>query len=263
MRRSFGALAPRPPLPAAILAVPLGMAAPAPEPVVLRHKGDANQAAALVFWPTGGGVGGVHEARQLEVLAQVFTNRLLEAMREKAGASYAPQVVSDWPVDFASGGTISAQAGLQPEMAATFFATADRIAGDLAAKPPSPDEMARVLGPMNEEIARAASASAFFMGQIEGGTQDPSRIAAFPSIFKDYASVSPEEIQHLAARYLVAGRAWRLAVLPQGWGPTAKAGASAALPSSAQASPSQPAAAGTPAAGMTRAAPAASGHVGL
>ena len=37
-----------------------------------------------------------------------------------------------------------------------------------------------------------------------------------PSIFKDYAGVTPEVIQQLAARYLVAGRAWRLAVLPQG-----------------------------------------------
>ena len=268
LRRSFGALAPRPPLPSATLAVPLGMAAPAPEPVVLRHQGDANQAAALVYWPTGGGVGGVHEARQLEVLAQVFTNRLLEAMREKAGASYAPQVVSDWPVDFAGGGTISAQAGLQPEMAATFFATADRIADDLAAKPPTPDEMARVLGPMNEEIARAASASAFFMWQIEGGTQDPARIAAFPSIFKDYAGVTPQVIQQLAARYLVAGRAWRLAVLPQGWGTSAKAGTAPAQASPTQASPGRPSAAGAPAgvilpSGMTRAAPAASSHVGL
>ena len=215
LRRSFGALPPRPPLPAATLAAGLGTAAPVTEPLVLRHKGDANQATALVFWPTGGGVGGIHEARQLEVLAQVFSNRLLEAMREKAGASYAPQVISDWPMDFASGGTISAQAGLQPEMAAPFFATADRIARDLAARPPSADEMARVLGPLNEQVARAASSSAFFMWQIEGGTQDPARIAAVPSIFKDYAQVTPEVIQQLAARYLVAGRAWRLAVLPQ------------------------------------------------
>ena len=89
------------------------------------------------------------------------------------------------------------------------------IARDLAARPPSADEMARVLGPLNEQVARAASSSAFFMWQIEGGTQDPARIAAVPSIFKDYAQVTPEVIQQLAARYLVAGRAWRLAVLPQ------------------------------------------------
>ena len=229
LRRSFGALPPRGALPAAVAAAPLTTAAPVPQPLVLRHTGDANQAEALVVWPTGGGIGGVHEARQLEVLAQVFSNRLLDAMREKAGASYAPQVASQWPVDFATGGTIRAEAGLAPDMAATFFATADRIAHDLAEKPPTADEMARVLVPMNQEVARAASASAFFMWQIEGGSLDPARIAAVPSIFKDYAGVTPEVIQQLAARYLVAGRAWRLAVLPQG----AKLAVSAATPSAA------------------------------
>ena len=233
LRRSFGALPPRSNLPAAVQSAPLGTPAPAAEPLVLRHKGDANQAAALVVWPTGGGVAGIHEARQLDVLAQVFSNRLLDAMREKAGASYAPQVVSEWPVDFSSGGTITAQAGLQPEMAATFFATADRIAHDLAARPPSADEMARVLGPMNEQVARAASASAFFMWQIEGGTNDPARIAAVPSIFKDYAAVTPAVIQQLAARYLAGDRAWRLAVLPQGWSEPLKPGVAASSPAPA------------------------------
>ena len=230
LRRSFGALPPRPPLPEAVVRAQLAGPAPAAEPVVLRHKGDANQAAAMVFWPTGGGVSGSHEAHQLEVLAQLFSNRMLEAMREKAGASYAPQVASEWPVDFASGGSICAQAQLQPEMADTFFATADRIARDLAAAPPTADEMARVLGPMNEEVARAASASAFFMWQIEGGTQDPARIAAVPSIFKDYAQVTAEVIQKLAAHYLVAGHAWRLAVVPQGWNAPAAWGKMAAAP---------------------------------
>ena len=228
LRKSFGALAPRSPLPAATTAAQLAFATPSAEPLVLRHKGDANQAAALIVWPTGGGIAGIHEARQIEVLSQVFTNRLIEAMREKAGASYAPQVESDWPVDFTSGGTITALAQLQPEMAGQFFATADRIAKDLAAKPPGDDEMARVLGPLHEQIARAASASAFFMWQIEGGTQDPARIAAVPSVFKDYDAVTAEVIRQLAARYLLGGKAWRLEVVPQGWaGGSASAVASA------------------------------------
>ena len=228
LRKSFGALAPRSPLPAATTAAQLAFATPSAEPLVLRHKGDANQAAALIVWPTGGGIAGIHEARQIEVLSQVFTNRLIEAMREKAGASYAPQVESDWPVDFTSGGTITALAQLQPEMAGQFFATADRIAKDLAAKPPGDDEMARVLGPLHEQIARAASASAFFMWQIEGGTQDPALIAAVPSVFKDYDAVTAEVIRQLAARYLLGGKAWRLEVVPQGWaGGSASAVASA------------------------------------
>ena len=50
-------------------------------PVVLRHKGDKDQAAAIVSWPTSGGFAGTKEARQLEVLTQIFNDRLFEKIR--------------------------------------------------------------------------------------------------------------------------------------------------------------------------------------
>jgi zinc protease len=105
-----------------------------PAPIILRHDGDAGQAGAVVSWPTGGGTGALRESRQLDVLSQVFANRLMGQMREKAGASYAPQVSSDWPLDLSNGGTITASAIIQPGMVPTFFSTARAIAADL---PPS------------------------------------------------------------------------------------------------------------------------------
>ena len=106
LSRTFGALPPRDVLPKTGFAprVP----APVGDPLVLTHHGDANTAAALAAWPTGGGSAGVHESRQLELLAQVFNNRLFDAMREKIGASYAPQVASNWPLDLPSGGYLAA-----------------------------------------------------------------------------------------------------------------------------------------------------------
>ncbi|NBC35872.1 insulinase family protein [Novosphingobium sp. FSY-8] len=216
LRRTFGALPPRGPLAPDVLARDVTLAAPSDTPVVLHHKGDANQAAAVISWPTGAGVANITESRQLEVLSQVFANRLMEALREKAGASYAPQVASDWPLDLPSGGTITALAQLQPDMVPQFFATADKIARDLAAQPLGPDEMARVMEPLRQQISRASSSTAFFMSQIEGATQERARYAKLRSLYPDYTQVSPQVLQQLAQRYLVAGRAWRLAVLPQG-----------------------------------------------
>ena len=122
----FGALAPRPPLPAGTAprhrALPGGQCAAGGA----AHRGDANQAAAVVSWPTGGGIAGVRESRQLEILTQLFTNRLMDRMREKLGASYAPQVFSDWPLDLDSGGSITALAQLQPAAVPAFFAAARR-----------------------------------------------------------------------------------------------------------------------------------------
>jgi zinc protease len=212
LARTFGALPSRTVADAPPVSVPV--AAPTSQPIVLRHHGDANQAATLVSWPTGGGVEGTSEGRRLEVLAQLFANRLLDALREKAGASYAPQVQSEWPLDLANGGTITASAQLPPDMVERFFTAADAIAADLAQRPVSADELARVTEPMRQTINRAASSTAFFMWQLEGATRAPSRIGLVRSIMSDFTELTPAEVQDLARRYLVANKAWRLEVLP-------------------------------------------------
>jgi zinc protease len=159
---------------------------------------------------------GVHESRRLYVLSQLFTNRLLNAMREKAGASYSPQVMSDWPLDAASGGSIVALAQLQPKAVPDFFSTVDAIAADLVARPPSDAELGLVLEPLRQQITRAATSTAFFMNQLEGATDDPSRFDAIRSILSDYTRITPGEVQQLAQRYLVRNKSWRMAVIPQG-----------------------------------------------
>jgi len=213
LTRTFGALAPRgeAPAPPALLRFP----APTPEPLVLHHHGDANQAAVAVSWPTGGGEAGLRESRQLGILAQVFSNRLLLAMREKLGASYAPQVSSDWPLDLANGGTITAVAQLQPENASRFFTVIDQIAADLAARPPSADELALVLEPMRQQLNRAATGTGFFMWQLEGASHDPQRYRGLTTVMTDSTQTTAEAMQALAQKYLAQNRAFRVEVLPQ------------------------------------------------
>lgn len=196
---------------------------PSKDAVTLTHRGDPNQAAAIVSWPTGGGSVGIVESRQLEILTQIFTNRLLDAVREQLGVSYAPYVYSTWPVDLKAGGSITAIAQLDPSRVPLFFETADEIAADLIANPPGPDELARVIEPLRQQVTRAASSTAFFMHELEGATYDRSRITAIRSILTDYTETTPEIMQALAARYLGADKSWRLAVMPQSAGGTAAA----------------------------------------
>jgi zinc protease len=216
LQRTFGALAERKALPDDAAPASVGVPAASADPVVLTHRGDQNQAAALISWPTGGGSGGIGESRQLEILTQLFTNRLMDAMREKLGASYAPQVYSDWPRDLANGGSITAVAQLQPRDVPAFFAAARDIAADLVANPAGADELARVTEPLRQRVTRAATSSAFFMNQIEGATADPSRIATIGTLLADYTVTTPQRMQALAAKYLQPAGSWRLAVLPQG-----------------------------------------------
>ena len=215
LRRTFGALAPREPLPPAIAA--RGSAFPeAGETVVEYHRGDANQAAAVIAWETGAGLAGLRESRQLEILTQLFNNRLMQAMREHAGASYAPVVRSEWPSDVPSGGRISALAQLKPEDVPIFFREADRIASDLATKPVGEDELTRVTEPLLQLLNRASTGNTFWLYQLEGATFEPQRIALLRSLLRDYTVTTPQAMQALAAKYLAGKPGWRLAVIPQG-----------------------------------------------
>ncbi len=215
LQRTFGALRKRKPLPRGTAPASARFPGPNAQPLVLTHRGDANQAAAVVGWPTGGGMAGVSESRQLEILAQLFNNRLLDRMREKLGASYAPQVANSWPLDLDSGGSISAYAQIQPAAAPAFFAAAQEIAADLIARPPGDDELMRVIEPLRQQLNRATTSSAFFMGQLEGATSEPARFAAVRTLLTDYTQTTPQKMQALARKYLDPQKSWRLAVVPE------------------------------------------------
>lgn len=215
LARTFGALPARTPLSAAA-AARLPGAPPAGETTVLTHRGDASQAAAVVQWPSGGGVAAVRESRQLQILVQLFNNRLLDAMREKAGAAYAPVVRSNWPTDIAGGGRISAMAQLQPKDVPIFFAEAQRIARELATQPATADELSRVTEPLRQYISRASTGNLFWLYQLEGATTDPRLVAYLRSLLSDYSRTTPQAMQTLAQKYFGGTRPWQLAVIPAG-----------------------------------------------
>ena len=214
LNKTFGALPPRQPIPPDVQDREIGFPKPSPTPVVLRHSGEADQGAAVIAWPTGGGSAVLPESRKLELLAEVFSDRLLDAMREKAGASYSPQVNSDRPTDIATGGRFVAEAQLPPALIPQFFAAADDIARDLATNGPTADELARATEPMRQLLLRLETGHTFWLNQLEGATTDPNLVTMLPSLMRDYTQATPAEMRALAQKYLQPDKAFRVEVLP-------------------------------------------------
>ena len=154
------------------------------------------------------------QSRKLELLAELFSNRLMDALRERAGASYSPYVRSSWPLDVAGGGNILAMAQLPPEQVPAFFTAADRIATDLATTGPTPDELARVTEPMRQLLNRIQNSHLFWLNTLEGAAFDRNRLQWTPTFMRDYTEVTPEEMKALAARYLGGHNGFRVAVVP-------------------------------------------------
>lgn len=185
-------------------------------PVILRHKGDKEQAGAVMAWPTAGGFAMTREARQLEILTQIFNDRLFDKLRSAEGAAYSPSVQNNWPFSFDSGGYILVSSQVKPEKINYFYGIIKDTAADLVAKPVSDDELQRAVAPMRQMLARASTGNVFWMNQMEGATRDPRHVEAMRTMAADLLSVTPADVQALAKKYLVPSKSWSAVVLPEG-----------------------------------------------
>ena len=184
-------------------------------PVVRTHGGPADQASAVIAWPTGGGSADDRIRNRLDVLAQVFSDRLFDRLRSDAGASYSPQVASQWPIGLPSGGRMIAIGNVAPDKVDLFFATARAIAADLAAKPIDIDELQRIKRPMAQRLLRMSSGNQFWMQRLGGAAYDPQRIEATKRLAEDFVSIGPADIQAVAQRFLRPDTDWTLKVVPR------------------------------------------------
>lgn len=211
---TFGALPPRPAarLPDANLR--LSFPRPTAAPLVLRHAGADDQAAAVFAWPTGGGYPLLRDSRQIEALTQIINDRLFERLRSVDGATYSPNVSSYWPLTYPSGGYIVVTSQAQPERLALVGRMVNEIVRDLAERPVSEDELQRIVSPMRQLLGRASTGNAFWMSQIEGASRDPNVVPAMMSFADQLLSVTAADIQRLAQTYLVDSKQWSAIVLP-------------------------------------------------
>ena len=169
----------------------------------------------MIAWPTGGGSADHAEARRLEILANIFSDRLFDRLRSEAGASYSPSVSSQWPVGLSSGGRLLAVGQVAPDKVAFFFKLSREIAADLVSQPVTQDELARAVGPSLQQLARVSSGNQFWLLMLSGGAYDPARVEATRNLVSDMASITPGRLQETAAKYLRPDRDWTMAVLPK------------------------------------------------
>jgi zinc protease len=213
---TFGALPARADKPVPAANRTLRFAAHVAKPVVLRHQGAADQAAAVIAWPTSGGFEQSKEGRQLEILAQIFGDRLFDKLRSTEGAAYSPSARNSWSFAFDKGGYLIVSSQVRPDRIDYFRQVVEATAADLAKTPVSADELDRAVVPMRQLLMRASTGNAFWMSQMEGSTRDPRYVEAMRNMANDMLSVTPEQVQALAVKYLVPGKSWSVVVLPEG-----------------------------------------------
>lgn len=211
---TFGALPPRPAAPET-QRTPVRFPAPTAEPVRLTHSGRADQGLGYVAWPAVDAIADIREARLVRLLADVMRLRLTEELRENQAVTYSPSVGANASSTFPGYGYVAASIEAPPEKLPGFFADVDRIAAALAAGSITADELDRARRPRIEALRRSMNTNEFWISELQRAQTDPNRLPQLRSALSDLEVATPEDLQRVAAKYLLADKAYRVEVTPE------------------------------------------------
>lgn len=213
---TFGTLPNRPDPTPSVASRTVSFPRPTATPVVLTHKGRADQAIGLVAWPTDDFLSDTQRARTLSMLANVMQLRLLEQLRKTEAVTYSPSAQSAASAALPHYGYLSARVEIPPAKLNDFFGDVEAIAQDLKAKPVSDDEFQRAKQPALDDLERRRQTNEYWLSALAGGQTDPRRLTAIRSSVAQLERVSAQDVQRAAQTYLVDDKAWKLEIKPAG-----------------------------------------------
>jgi zinc protease len=214
MLRTVAALPKRPDVQAPAASLNVRPPAPMTKPATFTHRGDPNQAYAMVGWSTFGGVERVRERRALQLAGNMIQVRLFEKLRDVEGATYSPSAGATASEVFPDWGIFYAAAEIRPERAVLFFRLARETVADIAAKAPQADEFARAVNPALSGVERRMKTNAYWLSAMEGWSRDPKLVEQTRTLMSDYRSMTAEEVRGAVARHVRDDGDWSILVLP-------------------------------------------------
>ena len=182
---------------------------------ILRHTGDPSQAIVRLVWPTRDDSDPV-ESLQLEALERVVRLELTDGIREKLGKSYSPSASSGQSRTYPGYGEFSVTASVNVADVAATRAAIAQIVNDLRDKPVGADELVRALTPLGEENANLLKTNGGWINLVDRAQSQADLIDRYAQFQARLKAVTAKNIQMLARRYLVPGKAVELIVLPKG-----------------------------------------------
>ncbi len=211
---TFGALPTRPDAAPAPGPLKAAFPPPSPSPVVLTHKGRADQAIGFIAWRTTDFFADPQAARNVSILGEVLQLRLDKVLRESQGITYSPQVGYTASFTWPGWGYLSARAEVPPAKLDAFYVDISQIAADLRDKDVDADELERARKPRLEEIAHSRATNEYWLASLSGAQVEPRRLDAIRSEIGALERITPADLRRTAQQYLRDDAAWKLEVRP-------------------------------------------------
>jgi len=157
----------------------------------------------------------IHKTRRLNVLADVFSERMRIQIREKLGEAYSPFAYNMASRIHDGFGVFNVVVEVIPARARLVVDEIQKIAEDLSLSEISTDEIKRSLGPTLNSIKDMRQRNGYWLKTVlVGSKRNPEKIEWSRSIVSDYAGITPEDLETLSKRFLVNDSAAFIEALP-------------------------------------------------
>jgi len=172
-------------------------------------KGDV-----ALYWPTTDGRE-IQRARRLNMLSEVFNDRLRIKVREELGDAYSPSVGSAAGDTFPDYGYIQASVTIDPPRAKQVADIIVEIAAELAEKGVTDEELERAKKPVLTSLRESARTNQYWIGNVVSRAQEKPEVLDWcRSRYADNEAITAAELSALARAYLPAARSSRVIVIP-------------------------------------------------
>ena len=181
---------------------------------VLTHKGEADQALLQWTWPTTDD-SDLAETLRLGLLARVARIALTEKLREELGQAYSPSAGASNSRIYRDYGTFTLAVSVDVTQVEATRAAVDEVVAALRDSGPGTDMIERARRPLLEEYDNALKDLGGWISLAARAQSDPDRLDrwfAAPDLIR---AITPADLQATARRWLAAGGAVEVAVVPE------------------------------------------------
>lgn len=212
---TFGSLPKRAASPAALDAARKVKFPNAPATRTFTYDSKIPQGIASVYWKTDGLRGNTTEVRRLNILADIYGDRLREEIREKLGASYSPDAGVGGTDALIGYGYLVGQSVGKPEDIERLGNVMRELADKLSQTGATEDEFDRARKPILANLEKSQRDNSFWLGTVMSQCQeDPKRLDLSRNRDADYKSITLKEVNALAKKYFGSANAIHVAIKP-------------------------------------------------
>ncbi len=187
-----------------------------PSEQTFTYQSKIPQAIATAIWKTNGIRDNIPEFRRLNILSEIFGDRIRAEIREKLGAAYSPNAGAAGEDAMEDFGYLLGQTAGKPENIPLLLRTMENIAAELAEKGATQEELDRALAPTLSQLERTLRDNSYWLSTVLSQSQaEPHRLDLARNRDEDYRSITLEEINALAKKYLSADNLHKIGILPE------------------------------------------------